>query len=291
MTCAGANRLIPKGSHMTTYAVSTWLLGHVPAGEAIRLMADEGFTRAELSADWAPIVIAWEQDPAGVCAQLGAAGISAPSVHSPEGGRRLDLPNEEERLASVQDNVRYFGLMRACGIPEIIIHPVSGAAGADDEAWTAVPRRSRESLKALAEAAGNAGIRLAVENIGGSGRPGSTMASILEIIDGLGEHVGLCMDIGHSQQARLDLLKELSTALSSGKLFTLHLHDVDPDGRDHYIPGEGCIDFDPYLGMLRAHGYDRGRTLEIAVAPAEIVAQRVRQTAVVRDRWQKGYGR
>lgn len=271
---------------MTTYALSTWLVGHVPAHDAIGLMADAGFTQVELSADWAPIVIAWEQDPVGVCERLAAAGISVPSVHSPQAGRRLDLLDDDERLASVQDNIRYFGLMQACGIPEIIIHPVSGAAGTDDAAWAAVPARSRESLKALADAAGTAGIRLAVENIGGGGRPGSTMASILDMIDGLGQHVGICMDIGHSQQAHLDLLAELHTALASGKLFTLHLHDVDPDGKDHYIPGEGCVAFGPYLEMLRTHRYDRGRTLEIAVAPVETVAQRVRQTAVVRDRWQ-----
>ncbi|MEN6303372.1 MAG: sugar phosphate isomerase/epimerase family protein [Armatimonadia bacterium] len=271
---------------MTTYAISTWLVGHVPTDEAIRLMADSGFTRTELSADWAPIVIAWEQDPVAVCAQLAAAGISVPSVHSPEMGRRLDLPDSHERLASIQDNIRYFGLMQACGIPEIIIHPVSGAAGQDGAAWAEVPGRVRESLKTLAEAAGNAGIRLAVENLAVTGRPGSTMASILEMIDGLGDHVGLCMDIGHSQQAHLDLLDELSVALSSGKLLTLHLHDVDPAGKDHYIPGEGCLDFEPYLGMLRAHGYDGGRTLEIAAAPAEIVAERIRQAAEARERWQ-----
>lgn len=271
---------------MSTYALSTWLVGHVPAQEAAGLLADAGFTQTELSADWAPIVMAWEEDPVGVCGQLAAAGITVPSVHSPEKGRRLDLPDDDERMASVEDNIRYFGLMEACGIPEIIIHPVSGAAGADVEAWAAVPGRSRESLKALAEAAGRAGIRLAVENLGGNGWPGSTMASILEMIDGLGEHVGLCMDIGHSQQAHLDLLSELSTALSSGKLFTLHLHDVDPAGKDHYIPGEGCLDFGPFLGMLRAHGYDRGRTLEIAVAPVEQVAERVRQAAAVRERWE-----
>lgn len=268
-----------------TYAISTWLVGRVPTDEAIRLMADHGFAQTELSADWAPIVVEWERDPEGVCDKLRAAGISVPSVHSPELGRRLDLPDNEARMASVQDNLRYFGLMRACGIPEIIIHPISGAAGDDEEEWAKVPRRSRESLKVLADAAGEAGLRLAVENLGGGGRPGSTMASLLELIDGLGEHVGLCMDIGHSQQAHLDLVAELQCALLSGRLFTLHLHDVDPNGKDHYIPGEGCIDFEPYLGMLRAHGYDRGRTLEIAVAPAETVAERVRLSAVVREEW------
>jgi len=274
-------------SYMAIYALSSWLVGRVPTDEAIRLMAENGFIQTELSADWAPIVRDWEQDPEGVCEKLAAAQIGVPSVHSPELGRRLDLLDDEERRASVEENLRYFGLMRACGVPEIIIHPVSGAAGKDDEAWAKVPGKARDSLKVLSDAAGEAGLRLAVENLGGGGRPGSTMASILELIDGLGDHVGLCMDIGHSQRAHLDLLGELRTALDSGKLFTLHLHDVDPAGRDHWIPGEGCVDFMPFLAMLRAHGYGGGRTLEIEVAPAESVAERVRLAGAVREDWER----
>lgn len=271
---------------MSTYALSSWLVEKVPTDDAIRLLAEAGFGRVELSADRAPIVMAWEAEPQRVCTALAKAGITVPSVHSPELGRFLDVPDEQERLASIRDNIRYFRLMAACGIPQIIIHPISGRAGNDDEAWAAVPDRSRESLRALADAAGDLGVQLAVENLGGGGRPGSTMQSILSMIDGLGDHVGLCMDIGHSQQAHLDLLFELRTALDSGKLLTLHLHDVDPAGRDHYIPGEGCIDFAPFLTLLSDRGYDGGRTLEIAVAPAEIVAQRVAQAGAVRAAWE-----
>lgn len=271
---------------MSVYAISSWLVENVPTHEAVRMLAEAGFTRVELSADRAPLVIDWEADPEAVCAGLAEAGITVPSVHTPELGRFLDVPDEQERAASIRENLRYFGLMRASGIPEIIIHPISGTAGSDAEAWAAVPGRARRSLQALAQAAGDLGIRMAVENLGGGGRPGSTMASVLEMIDGLGDHVGLCMDIGHSQQAHLDLLAELQTALSSGRLRTLHLHDVDRQDRDHYIPGEGCIDFAPYLAMLQAHGYAGGRTLEIAVAPAETVAERVRLAGVLRKTWE-----
>jgi len=271
---------------MPIYAVSTWLIGRVSRPDSIRILNECGFTRVELSADYAALVIDWESDPESLCATLAEAGISVPSVHTPEPGRFLDVPDEAQRLASVEENLRYFRLMRASGVPDIIIHPISGYAGSDDEAWAKVPAQATESLKALAEEAGEMGVRMAVENLGGGGRPGSTMASVLEMIDGLGDHVGLCMDIGHSQQAHLDLLEELSVALSSGKLFTLHLHDVDPEGKDHYIPGEGCIDFDPYLGLLERSGYSGGRTLEIAVAPAETAEERVRQTAALRRQWE-----
>jgi len=272
---------------MSTYAVSTWLVGHLPPEEAVRTLADTGFTQAELSANWSPLVSAWEEDPVGVFALLSQAGISVPSIHNTREARHLDAPDDSERRASVQDNIRYFPMMAASGIPEIVVHPVSGVAGDDDEAWAAATRRSRESLEILAEEAGEAGVRLAVENVGRGGRPGSTMTSILELIDGLGDHVGLCMDIGHSQQAHLDLLDELSVALSSGRLFTLHLHDVDAEGTDHYIPGEGCIDFAPYLAMLDEHGFEGGRTLEIRVAPPEEAAERAAQTAAVRDEWER----
>lgn len=270
---------------MTRYALSTWLVGEIPADDAVRLLSDAGFTQVELSAEWAPIVSAWEDDPTGVSERLAAAGISVPSVHSPRAGRRIDEPDEEERLASVQANIDYFDLMQAGGVREIVIHP-TGATGNDESEWPAARERSMNSLKMLAEEAGDAGIRLAVENIGRDGRPGSTMASILEMIDGLGDHVGLCMDIGHSQMAHLNLLDELSTALASGRLFTLHLHDVDADGKDHYIPGEGCIDFAPYLAMLNEHGFEGGRTLEIRVAPADDAPERIRQVAAVREQWE-----
>ena len=272
---------------MNEYALSTWLVGNVEAEAAIRLMADAGFTQIELSAGWAPIVAQWESAPEETCARLADAGITVPSVHCPRMGRQIDLLDDDSRIASVQEDIRYFGLMQASGIPEIVIHPVSGGADRSDEAWAATPAQSRKSLEALADAAEEAGLRLAVENLGRDGHPGSTMASILELIDGLGDHVGLCMDIGHSQQAQLDLLDELQIALSSGKLFTLHLHDVDIDGKDHRIPGEGCLDFVPFLQALRDQKYNGGRTLEVSAAPAEMVEERIGMTAAVRESWQR----
>jgi sugar phosphate isomerase/epimerase len=268
---------------MSIYAISTWLFANVAADDAIRLMSEADFTEAELSGTGSSLVTAWEGDPAGVCAKLAAAGVSVPSIHNTNDARYLSSPDDDVRLASVRENVRYFSLMTACGIPEIVVHPVGGLT---DDDWSAAEARSKESLKMLAGEAGDAGIRLAVENVGRDGHPGSTMASILGMIDGLGEHVGLCMDIGHSQMADLDLLDELFTALASGRLFSLHLHDVDPDGRDHYIPGEGRIDFEPCLAMLAEHDYRGGRTFEIRPADPDDVAERTAEVAAARDRWE-----
>jgi sugar phosphate isomerase/epimerase len=272
---------------MSTYAVSTWILANLSADDAIRLMADTGFVEAELSATGSPLVLAWENDPEGVTDRLADAGISVASIHSTHAARAISSPDEDRRQAAIDEHIRYFRLMDACGLSEIVVHAVSGVPASNETDWRAAQRRSEESLKVLADEAGEAGIRLSIENAGKDGRPGSTMASILEMIDGLGDHVGLCMDIGHSQMAGLDLLDELATALSSGRLIALHLHDVAPDGIDHFIPGEGCIDFEPCLALLDEHDYAHGRTLEIRPAPPEDVVERMHKLAALRDDWER----
>ncbi len=276
----------PEEYDMSTYAISTWILANLPADDAIRLMSETGFVEAELSATGSPLLLAWENDPEGVFARLADAGITVASIHSTHAARAISSPDDDAREAAIHEHRRYFRLMEACGLPEIVVHAISGVPAGDETDWQAAQRRSKESLKLLADEADRSGIRLAVENAGKDGRPGSTIASILEMIDGLGEHVGLCMDIGHSQMAGFDLLDELATALSSGRLIALHLHDVAPDGTDHFIPGEGIIDFEPYLAMLDEHDYDRGRTLEIRPAPPEDVVERMTKLAAVRDEWE-----
>jgi sugar phosphate isomerase/epimerase len=270
---------------MPQYAISCWLTNPLSAPDAIAAMADAGFRRTELSDDDAPLTAAWEADPVAVTADLQAAGITVASVHTPVPGRYLDLPDEPKRLASVQANVDYFAKMAAAGVPEMVVHPISGAAGLEGEALAAARARVRDSLQRLADAAGALGLRLGVENLGANVALAGSLQSLVELIAGLGDHVGLCHDIGHTVQAHLDPLAEVRVALQSGRLFSLHLHDVDASLRDHFIPDEGELDFVPYLAELAAHGYTGLRTLEIAPGRGETAA-RLAQAAAIRDRWE-----
>ena len=269
---------------MTQYAISTWIVEHAPTDEAIGLLADAGFQAAELSGGLAPLLADWENDPEGTTQKLAAAGIAVRSVHCPRPGRFLDVENQADRLASVAANVQYFEWMAASGVPEIVIHPTSGVDTSTPEARAVVVARIEESLKALADRAGQAGVRMAVENLGRDGRPGSTMAMLLDMIDGLGDHVGLCHDMGHSVQADLDIVDEVRTALRAGKLFSLHIHDVDASKVDHYIPGEGQVDLEGFVAELDAAGFAGLRTLEIKPVEGD-PAPRLRLVAAVRDRW------
>jgi len=271
---------------VTRYGISSWIVRDVSVDEAIDGLADAGFTEAELSGTDAPLVRGWESDPVGIRERLNAAGIDAPSVHSPESGRRLDAEDDAERRASMDANVEYFRAMVECGMEMIVIHATGAAKYSTEQDRQAGRARSMDSLRVLADEAGKAGVRMAVENLGGDKRPDSGMADLLGMIDGLGDHVGLCFDIGHAEQAGFDLVQELRTATAEGKLFSLHMHDVNPEGRDHFIPGEGRIDFDVFLAELDASGSPALRTLEIS-PPETDVPQRLQQAARLRDEWSR----
>ncbi|MCE5237877.1 sugar phosphate isomerase/epimerase [bacterium] len=269
---------------MAQYGISSWIAAPLAPAAAVAALADAGFRRVELSDDASPLVIAWEQDPVAVTADLRAAGLTISSVHTPVPGRYLDLADEAARLASVQANLDYFGTMAAAGAPEMVVHPISSAAGLTGVALTSAQRRVRDSLDRLSDAAGERGLRLGVENLGANADLGGTMASLLALIEGLGDHVGLCHDIGHTVQAGLDPVAEGRVALESGRLFSLHLHDVDAQLRDHYIPGEACLDFEPYLDALAEHAFAGIRTLECKPTEGS-VPERLGLAAQVRDRW------
>jgi len=269
---------------MVQYGISSWIAAPLAPAAAVAALADAGFRRVELSDDASPLVIAWEQAPVAVTADLAGAGLTISSVHTPVPGRYLDLEDETARLASVQANCDYFALMAAAGVPEMVVHPISNAAGLTGAALAAAQRRVRDSLDRLADAAGERGLRLGVENLGANEALGGTMDSLLALIEGLGDHVGLCHDIGHTVQAHLDPVAEGRVALESGRLFSLHLHDVDAQLRDHYIPGEACLDFEPYLAGLAGHTFTGLRTLEIAPGRGD-TTERLRLAAGVRDRW------
>ena len=73
--------------------------------------------------------------------------------------------------------------------------------------------------------------------------------------------------------------------LSAGKLFSLHIHDVSQEGRDHFLPGEGRLDFDALLGKLDGAAFRGLRTLEVS-PPETNVVERLREAADLRDEWE-----
>lgn len=264
---------------MATYGLSSWLCARLPLTEALEALTDAGFTQVELSDEQSSLVQAWEADPVALVAQAREVGIRVRSVHTPEAGRFLDVADEARRVDSVAANLRYLDLMAASGVPDLIVHPTSGAPGSDVTAYRAAIHKSLETLSA---AAAERGLRLDVENLPWQA---CAIADVLQMIAACGDHVGVCHDVGHSVQSHLDPVAETRLALRSGRLFSLHLHDVDATLKDHYLPGEGTVALPGILAALDDSGFAGLRTLEIARAE-EGVAERVAQAGQVRAQWE-----
>lgn len=106
------------------------------------------------------------------------------------------------------------------------------------------------------------------------------MAEILALVEGLGEHVGVILDVGH---ATANGLRAADEALLCGpQLFALHLQDNDGLGEDqHLLPGQGVTDWDALLGALRAMDFRGLATFEIGTR--EDVAGTLAALAALRD--------
>lgn len=271
---------------MRIYGISSWIVNSLSADESVEKLANSGFKYIEISGSGSGLLKEWEDDPVGVCQKLKAADIHVLSIHCPVAGRFLDHADEAARRSSVEANLAYFSKMKECGIREIVIHLIGAGNYSTPERYAESRTRCDESLRTLARYAGQIGVRMAVENLG-SNRPGSSMADLLEMIAGLGDHVGICFDVGHAEQAGFDLTHELETAISAGKLFSLHLHDVNAEGRDHFIPEEGRINWNVFISELDSYGFQGGRILEIS-PPETNFTGRIRKSAALKSKWEQG---
>jgi len=272
---------------MNRYGISSWIVKWLPLDEAVETLSASGFKELELSCAQSALVQAWEKAPREICRRLELAGLHVKSTHTPEQGRQLSAAEEAPRRTSLDANRQYIDWSAQCGVELLIIHPTGPDDFSTEESRAASKARAVESMRILAEYAEGTGVKLAMENLpsGKVNRPGATMSELREMIEGLGAHVGLCFDIGHTVMKGLDPVEELKAA--GDKLLSLHLHDVNAQNHDHFIPGEGTIDWEAFLTQLDRQRFEGLRILEVS-PPEENAKERLRATAAVRDKWEAG---
>lgn len=154
---------------------------------------------------------------------------------------------------------------------------------APGETWDAekVARWSVEYLKPVAEAAGKAGITLAVETLFEEfrwGEPRSRFCSTLEemrmLLDGLrGYPVGVCWDFGHAQLAFQndptapgeDSQEKVHSAFRAllPHMVATHLHDNNRKSDLHLLPTLGKQNLKPLVRELCASSYPGDLTYEM----------------------------
>lgn len=252
---------------MVTYAVSTFVVGDLGRAEGLAKIAAAGFREVELGGTRGRLDD-WPADPAQMRRDLRAHGLRVRSVHSPVPGWDIAAKDETRRRAAIEATTACFGQSAQVGAEMVVCHPNGPADPFTTETFHESWERTLDSLAVLAEGARRAGVKIALENLPAYGRPrpGSTIAHVLAMIDGLGEDVGICLDAGHSNSNGLSAAAEAVEAAE--KLLVLHLQDNDGRGEDqHLIPGRGTIDWDAFLTTLDGINFQGVRTIEIAYRP------------------------
>ncbi len=115
---------------------------------------------------------------------------------------------------------------------------------------------------------------------------------ILTVVDGLrmiheikSERLGICFDTGHAAVNGEDLAQ----AVRAIKGLPLHVHidDNRGDSDAHMIPGEGSIDYAPFVGALKEIGYRGFLSAELGFQYTLDPDQAARKTRVALSKYQE----
>lgn len=175
---------------------------------------------------------------------------------------RKDLQkNTLEKLGALMEKAA------AVGVKTFVIH-------ASGEPIDEADRRARiecakESLYRLAEKASAFGGTIAVENLPRTCL-GRNSDDILELISAH-KDLRVCFDTNHLlSEDPVDFVKRVGN-----KIVTLHVSDYDRINERHWLPGEGCIDWQALINALRDVGYKGVWLYEIDYAcPKSIIRNR-----------------
>lgn len=255
---------------MLVYGLAAKFFSDIPFEDAVGMMVETGFGAVELHPGGRAIGN-WTDHPAETGNLLRAAGLRPWSVHADGAGANLSAKDTGDRERAIEVAASIFPLARDLGAELVVCHPNSPVAPFLLEDYDGSLQRSRSSLEVLAREAERVGIRLALENMipRPHKRPGQRVAELLSLIDGLGPHMGICIDTGHNNVAGAPLPEAIREA--GACLFNLHLNDNrgEFDRDEHLLPGEGTIDWDACMVALRDVGFDAPRIMEVNLPDGE----------------------
>ena len=271
---------------MATYGVSTALIAGRPFEEGLSQIAAAGFSEIELNGE-AGSFEGWLAAPAGLRRAVEAAGLAVRSVHPPPAGWHNSDPDPEVRAVSLRTAIEAIELAAEIGARAVIWHSNHHKTVVPPEEFSASRGRARDNLAAAADRAGRLGLQLACENLPeiGNPRPACSVQGNLELIAGLGEGVGLCLDAGHSRSNAQDPAAE--ARLAGAKLFATHLQDNSGPGQDqHRVPQRDMAAWDELVRTLDAMNYSGGRMFEVHpdLGAADLEGTLARLSELVR-RW------
>ena len=170
------------------------------------------------------------------------------------------------RLDSVLDesNPEFVQMLRALefaailGAPHTVVH---GLVGAEDPLSAEYEDRNVAYFKLLEPYADKFGIKIAIENLFGTGcRTPELHSRMLRRLDSP-NFIGL-VDLGHANRVGI-APGEFLRACDRGTIHGLHVHDNFGIKDDHLNPYSGNIDWNDAMHALAEIGYDGDFTMEV----------------------------
>jgi len=191
---------------------------------------------------------------------LARTGVEVFSVHA-SFGATFDLSTLEGtvRQHAVETHLAEMRLAAELGAQAVVVHPVgSGCPEASQRADRLAA--SAASLSALAAAAVDLGLNLAVENMTPH-NPADDLDELVALVDGLHcPRAGFCFDTGHCHLNGIAQSRMISAF--ADRLHVIHWHDNNGERDEHLNPGAGNIDWEDYYAGLAAIGFDAPVTVE-----------------------------
>ncbi len=146
-----------------------------------------------------------------------------------------------------EDIRRYFDYAKACGMPLMAIGP------------------TRETLPKIEKLVKQYDIAVAVHNHGPEDKHFPTPESALKAIQGMDPRVGVCIDVGHTTRAGIDVLESIQGAGS--RLLDFHIKDLRDlkDGKTQVPVGDGAMPLAQMFRLLKKMNYQGYVNLEYEI--------------------------
>lgn len=180
---------------------------------------------------------------------LESLGIRVHSIHFPF-TREFNLSEADLRESTIAEIKVYLDMLSRLGGRYLVVHPSREPIPDEERSERfALSRKSILELDAIMKA--YPGLTIAIENLPRTCL-GNTAEELLRLIEGTSpERIGICLDTNHMLQE--DLLTFTEQTLC--RIVTVHISDYDFDDEKHWLPGQGVIEWDKWVQMMRAAEY------------------------------------
>lgn len=217
---------------MPYYAYSTMLYLTLPPVKAIKRLMELG-SPVELSYDNFSVFGGKAVEDKYIDEVIRFANSFSNSVRAIHTPYDELLPQIALAEMGIRRFVKWLELSYKLGINVAVVHTLR-----IDEGYEKALDLNIEFLRLLAKEAKDRGIIIAVENRLERNLFGSKPRDILSIVDGLGEEIGVCLDVGH---ANINKNLEEFFSIVGRHIVAMHLHDNDGLRDLHKPPYSGTV--------------------------------------------------